>query len=174
MAAIKPINETLQVQVVDMTRYYIERATQLYGRVFAEIPVSFALTGRAAGMYHVQRNKRYIRYNPYIFAKYFDDNLHNTVPHEVAHYVADVLHGIKNIRPHGREWKAIMREFGVEAKIRCDYSLEDIPQRRHRLFTYQCQCREYQVTTRRHNMICRGERYYKCPACHTRLDFSEA
>ncbi len=55
------------------------------------VPVRFELQGRAAGMYRVHKGERVIRYNPYIFSKYFDDSLANTVPHEVAHYITDVL-----------------------------------------------------------------------------------
>lgn len=174
MTTISPINETLKSQVVDKTQYYVELASRLFTKRFAAIPVNFALTGRAAGMYHVNRGSRFIRYNPYIFAKYFDDNLKNTVPHEVAHYIADVVFGIKNIKPHGKEWRAIMASFGVEAKASCHYNLSGIPQRRHRRFQYHCRCRDYEITTRRHNMIVRGERLYRCPLCRQQLRFMQS
>lgn len=169
MTAIEPIDPEQQAVVVNSTRQYIALAGELFGREFQVIPINFNLTGRAAGMYHVNRHERYIRYNPYIFSKYFADNLNQTVPHEVAHYVADMLYGIKNIRPHGKEWQRVMRMFGIEARIYCHYDLQGIPQRRHRRFMYACQCRDYQITTRRHNMILRGERTYQCPACRARI-----
>ncbi len=125
-------------------------------------------------MYHVHGRKRYIRYNPYIFAKYFDDNLQHTVPHEVAHYIADMIYGIKNIKPHGQEWKDIMQQFGIEAKTTCNYDLQGIPQRRHHRFAYQCHCRQYEISTRRHNMIARGQQRYLCPACKADIRSSDA
>ena len=165
MTTIEPINPSLQGRVIDRTQQYIRLASNLFDRPFCCIPVHFGLSGRAAGMYHVQNNQRLIRYNPYLFAKYFDDNLQQTVPHEVAHYIADMLYGIKNIRPHGREWRNIMHRFGVEARTTCDYDLQGIPQRPQRRFAYQCRCRHYEITTRRHNMIRHGQRRYRCPAC---------
>lgn len=173
MTTISPIDQPLQSKVIDSTHQYIRLASKIFGRQFSFIPVHFGLSGRAAGMYHMHRSKRYIRYNPYIFAKYFEDNLQNTVPHEVAHYIADMVHGIKNIKPHGREWQAIMHLFGVEAKTTCSYDLQGIPQRQHRRFAYQCQCRNYEISTRRHNMITRGQRRYHCPACKADIRYSE-
>lgn len=174
MPIIKPIDQYQQSRVLSETQHYINLADQIFNTNLVEIPVNFKLTGRAAGMYHVHCNKRLIRYNPYIFAKYFEDNLQNTVPHEVAHYVADIIYGIKNIRPHGREWQDIMIRFGVEPKKNCNYDLEGIPQRQHRRFQYHCQCRRYEITTRRHNMISRGERLYQCPACKSKITYTES
>ncbi len=162
---IPPIDATLELQVISSAHNYIGLASKIYDRPFSIIPINFKLTGRAAGMYHVQRNSRYIRFNPYIFAKYFADNLQQTVPHEVAHYIADLLYGIRNIKPHGKEWKSIMHQFGAETRATCRYDLQGIPQRQHRRFAYQCRCRQYEISTRRHNMIKRGERRYYCPAC---------
>lgn len=172
--AIEPIEPNLQSQVIANTHQYIGLASTIFDRTFPAIPINFKLTGRAAGMYHVHRNKRFIRYNPYIFAKYFADNLQHTVPHEVAHYIADMVYGIKNIKPHGKEWQDIMQQFGEEAKVTCDYDLQGIPQRRHRRFAYQCTCRDYEISTRRHNMISRGQRRYYCPTCKSDIQYSEA
>lgn len=172
MRLLEPIDINQQSLVMSSTHYYINAAANLFNRQFPLIPVNFKLTGRAAGMYHVHRHKRYIRYNPYLFAKYFDDNLRNTVPHEVAHYIADMVYGINNIKPHGREWRAIMRQFGVEARASCNYDLQGIPHRQHRRFTYQCLCRSYEISTRRHNMIIRGQRCYRCPVCKTDIRYS--
>lgn len=170
---IEPIGPAQQQQVIARTRHCIELAGRIFQQTFAPIPVSFSLSGRAAGMYHVRRRARYIRYNPYIFAKFFDDNLQHTVPHEVAHYIADVLYGIKHIKPHGREWRHIMQALGAEIRVTCDYDLEGIPQRRQRRFAYACRCRTYEITTRRHNMIVRGERRYRCPACRSDIRIAD-
>ena len=169
MQVINPISTDQQSLVINTTNRYIELAGKLYHRQFQMIDVNFNLSGRAAGMYHFQAGYRYIRYNPYIFAKYFDDNLSNTVPHEVAHYIADKVYGIKNIKPHGVEWKTIMEQFEVKPMVRSNYDLDGIPQRQHKKFQYQCSCRNYEITTRRHNMIMRGERRYQCPKCNSIL-----
>ena len=168
---IPPVTKQQQAYVIDRTNHFVDLASQLFNKNFQPVPVNFKLTGRAAGMYHVNNRQRYIRYNPYIFSKYFEDNLQNTVPHEVAHYIADMIYGIRNIRPHGKEWQSIMVDFGCTPKVRCDYNLEGIPQRTQRRFNYQCNCREYEITTRRHNMIQNRQRIYHCPKCHYRIDF---
>lgn len=167
MQYIDPINLQLQEQVTTATREHVLLAAQHYQRDFSDIPVLFNLSGRMAGMYKVDRGKRQIRYNPYLFAKYFADNLATTVPHEVAHYVTDMLHGFRKVKPHGREWQAVMRVFGVEPKVTCDYDLAGIPMRSQRRFDYRCTCRHYALTTRRHNMIQNGERLYQCPDCRS-------
>jgi len=113
---IEPIDAGQQRAVHLATERCLRRAGELCGRDFASIPVTFDLTGRSAGMYRVRHGRRSIRYNPYLFAKYFEDNLAVTVPHEVAHYVTDMLYGLHRVRPHGMEWQAVMRSLGVEPR----------------------------------------------------------
>lgn len=169
--SIDPIAENLQQQVIQQTRHFINTAADYYNRSFSEIPVIFDLTGRAAGMYRVRCGQRVIRYNPYIFAKYYDDNFTETVPHEVAHYVTDVLFGLKSIRPHGAEWKSVMQVFGVAANRTANYDLAGVPKRQHKLFNYSCGCRTFELTSRRHNKVVRGTGQYQCLDCGGKLSF---
>ena len=169
---INPIDQPQQQQVVAATRETIERAGQLFEREFQLPLISFDLSGRAAGMYRVSRWRQEIRYNPYIFGKYFNDNLANTVPHEVAHYLADELFGARNIRPHGTEWQAIMYKLGAEPAVTCRYDLSGIPQRRQRRFDYSCACTTYAISTVRHNRVQRGKGSYQCRQCRQPLVFT--
>lgn len=169
--AIAPIPENLQQQVIQQTRHFIKIASDYYDRSFNEIPVLFDLKGRAAGMYRVRAGQRVIRYNPYIFAKYYSDNLNETIPHEVAHYVTDVLYGLPSIRPHGVEWKSVMQLFGVRANRTANYDLAGLPKRQHQLFNYSCDCRTFELTSRRHNKILRGIGQYQCRDCGGKLTF---
>ena len=127
---VEPIDAGQQQAVRLATESCLRRAGGLCRRDFASIPVSFDLTGRSAGMYRVRNGRRSIRYNAYLFAKYFEDNLAVTVPHEVAHYVTDMLHGLHRVRPHGMEWQAVMRSLGVEPRACADYDLSGVPVRR--------------------------------------------
>lgn len=122
-------------------------------------------------MYRVRNGERVIRYNPFIFAKYFNDNLAQTVPHEVAHYIADMVYGFRNIRPHGQEWKEIMRFFGADTRATSQYDLDGVPMRKFRQFHYQCRCRQHTLTSRRHNRIERNQALYFCNRCGGRLKF---
>ncbi len=169
--AIQPITPALQEQVINKTNHFLQSAGDYYNRHFPEIPVLFDLTGKAAGMYRVKACQRVIRYNPYIFSKYFDDNFSETIPHEVAHYVTDVLYGLKKIRPHGNEWKSVMQVFGVAANRTANYDLTGLPQRNYQKFIYHCGCQNYALTSRRHNKMLRGAGHYLCRDCGGKLLF---
>jgi SprT protein len=166
------IDKTQQEQVIAATHSCIQHAEQLLECELPPLPVAFDLKGRAAGMYRVRNEQRQIRYNPYIFGKYFDDNLANTVPHEVAHYITDMLHGIRNVRPHGTEWQAVMHKLGAEPSVTCHYNLEGIPLRRQRRFSYRCACSSHTISTVRHNRVQRGFGNYVCKRCCKPLVFT--
>ncbi len=169
MKTTLPISIEQQQQVLLATTATLQQVSERLNKTFDPIPVRFNLHGRAAGMYRVAQGGREIRYNPYLFAKYFDDNLANTVPHEVAHYVADLLYGWRSIKPHGVEWQALMRMLGAEPSVTCCYDMEGIPQRRQRRIEYHCGCRSHQLTAIRHNKIQRGQARYLCKECQSPL-----
>lgn len=173
MNPVTPINLEQQQQVIRATEYFIQLASELYDKPFENIPVRFDLRGRAAGMYRIKAREREIRYNPYLFAKYFDDNLANTVPHEVAHYIVDCRFGLRKVRPHGQEWKQLMVQFGVEPHVTCRYDMNGVPQRRQQRFEYRCGCRNHQLTTIRHNKMQRGESRYLCKTCRQPLAWTQ-
>lgn len=169
--SIEPISPALQELVINETNHFIKIAGEYYNRVFREIPVLFDLTGKAAGMYRVKAGQRVIRYNPYVFAKYYDDNFSETIPHEVAHYVTDMLFGLRKIRAHGGEWKSVMQVFGVAANRTANYDLSDLPVRKFKTYVYHCGCQNYDLTSRRHNKILRGTGHYMCRDCGGKLLF---
>lgn len=173
MKILSPITLQQQQQVLQKTASYIHLAVDIYNKNIGQIPVYFDLKGRAAGMYVSEHKNQYIRYNPYIFAKYFEDNLLITVPHEVAHYISDVLYGLRNIKPHGSEWKNIMLSFNTEPNITSDYDLTGIPVRKLQRFEYQCGCRKHQLTAIRHNKVRRGKVSYRCKYCASPVVFCE-
>jgi SprT protein len=165
--SLQPIGERQQQQVLRATYDCLRRAREIYRREFAVIPVTFDLCGRAAGMYRVCGGRRSIRYNPYLFAKYFADSLSATVPHEVAHYVTDILYGMRNIRPHGLEWRAVMCSLGAEPRATGRYDLAGVPVRRQRRYTYRCGCTTHLLSACRHNRLHSGKARYHCRLCGT-------
>jgi len=174
MGIVEPIDAGQQRRVVAATTDCIARAGEVLGRRFAAIPVLFDLTGRAAGMYRVSRGERVIRYNPYIFATDLADNLATTVPHEVAHYVADVVHGRGLVRPHGPEWSAIMAALGADPGRTHAYDLSGVPVRTQRRHPYRCACTTHHLTTRRHYQVLRGAMTYRCRRCGEELTAMDA
>jgi SprT protein len=166
---IEPIGSTEQQRVVTETARYISMAENLYHRQFPLVPVYFDLSGTSAGMFKIKGKENQIRYNPWLFSKYFDKNFASTIPHEVAHYIVHRLHGLHRVRPHGPEWKTVMAAFGADASVTGDFDMSDIPTRQHRRFNYRCDCREHQVSTRRHNAVQRGRARYACRLCNGEL-----
>lgn len=164
---VTELDDYQKAVVVDATGEYVERAESIFERNFSAITVSFDLKGKSAGMYRVKSGHEEIRYNPWIFSKYFDENLSTTVPHEVAHYIVHNVFGNLNVRPHGKEWKSLMQAFDADPSRTCDFDLAGIPVRSYKTFTYRCQCQEHELTTRRHNQIVNKRKIYFCRKCKT-------
>jgi len=165
VSQIPPITEAEQNAVIDETKRYIQLAEKVFGIKCRPINITFDLRGRASGMYRISRWKKEIRFNPFIFAKYYADNYANTIPHEVAHYVSDLIYGLRNIKPHGPEWQSIMHAFDADASVTSNYDLTGIPIKKQKLFNYLCDCREHRITTVRHNRIQRQRYKYYCKYC---------
>lgn len=172
---IQPLTVAQQQQVIAETQFYIRQAEQALKIKSKPVEISFNLKGRSAGMYRVYRHRfrqnREIRYNSHIFSKYFDDNFATTIPHEVAHYISDIIYGLKNIKPHGREWKEIMQLFGANPAVTANYDLSGIPLKKRTLYNYLCDCREHQLSAIRHNRIKNNRGRYYCNHCKSYLRF---
>jgi SprT protein len=183
---ITPIDSAMQQKVTDEVQRYLLMAESLYKQSFAPIEVLFDIKGRVAGMYRVAsaRNRwgglslspphRIIRFNPWLFAKYPEDSWKNTLPHEVAHYLADCLYGLRSIRPHGKEWQRIMLDLGAKPIVRANYDLTGVPTRNMRSYAYYCQCRKVSLSRHRHNKIIRGLQRYRCRDCAAELVLAPA
>lgn len=169
MNAVEPISAEQQQYVCEVTWNYLQILAAKYALQIDPVQISFDLKGRSSGMYVVRGKHRYIRYNPYLFSRYYQESLSTTVPHEVAHYVSDLLYGLGNIRPHGKEWKRLMIDLGAEPRVTGNYSLEGIPVRRQKRFSYRCDCRLHQVSAVRHNRMVRGVAKYYCRQCGSKL-----
>jgi SprT protein len=116
-------------------------------------------------MFRVRGKECEIRYNPWIFARYYEESLGSTVPHEVAHYIVHRLYGLHRVQAHGEEWQAIMAAFGADARVTSNHDLTGIPHRRQRRWLYLCPCQEHHISTRRHNRIIGGKDSYLCRSC---------
>ena len=169
---VEPIAELQQAQVEERTEHFVCQAEGLFSRQFERIPVLFDLAGRTAGMFKMVGRQRCIRYNPWIFAKYFDENLSDTVPHEVAHYIVHEVYGRRRIKPHGPQWQALMSQFGADAGVTFNMDLAGIPQRSQKTHPYRCDCRTHDVSTTRHNRVKRGSGRYQCRFCDGQLVYA--
>lgn len=162
---VQPIGLVEQRQVAQQTEDYILRAEGIFGRRFDRVPVLFDLKGRTAGMFKIIGKHRMIRYNPWIFAKYYEENLRNTVPHEVAHFIVHEAYPRRGVKPHGQQWQDLMARFGADPGVTFDLDLEGVPQRRQRTHRYHCGCQEHVVSTTRHNRAQKRRVSYHCVTC---------
>jgi SprT protein len=169
---VDPINREQRNEVRLETARYITLAEALLGRDFARVPVRFDLRGTTAGMFKADGDSCWIRYNPWIFGKYYRENLADTVPHEVAHYIVHVTRGRRRVKPHGPEWQALMEAFGADPSVTFNLDLSGIPQRRQRTHAYLCACRHHDVSTTRHKRIERGV-VYLCRYCNENLVYAD-
>ncbi len=166
---VEPIGQSQRAKVLEQTQFFIDCAEDIYRVKFPSVSVAFDLSGRTAGMYKVVGRQRCIRYNPWIFAKYFDESFTGTVPHEVAHFAIDQVYGLCRVKPHGMEWQALMAAFGADPGVTFDLDLSGIPQRQQLRHRYFCPCQLHEVSTTRHNRMVRGKAIYHCMRCRGKL-----
>lgn len=153
------------------TRRVTEAAATVTGVDLAPVPVLFDLAGRSAGQFIGRSDHCRIRYNPWIFARYFTENLATTVPHEVAHYAVYRAWPGRRVRPHGPEWQGIMRALDVEPAVTFDLDLSGLPRRQQRRHRYHCGCKEHELSTTRHNRVRAGRARYACLQCRRELQY---
>jgi SprT protein len=137
-------------------------------------PIAFDLTGECAGQVQYQSVRNRItfmrmRFNLMIARRNWDMFVDQTVPHEIAHAVALILHGRNGIG-HGPAWKRIMHAFGKPA-VRChQFDMTEVPVRRQRRFTYRCDCDDgILLSATRHNRMERNRETYLCRQCRQPL-----
>lgn len=163
--------DDIEARVCERTAYWIGRAREITGASQRRLPVPevrLDLRGRAAGQAVFARRswRCHIRLNAALLASHPEEMLAETVPHEVAHVAIYRLYGAK-AKPHGREWKALMQAFGVDASP-C-HAMPVAPSRQLKRFRYLCGCDEPAwLTSIRHKRAQAGTAYV-CRVCHQRL-----
>lgn len=153
----------------------LERAAQcvrLANKTFGvDLPVPkirFSVKGTAWGYYQRRGKKVEIRFNPMLFARYFQEGLQDTVPHEIAHYFVDAMYTGRP-KPHGPEWREVMHVFGIEnPRATSNYDTTGLGVRKQQRIKYRCSCQVHEVSKTRHNRMLRGSKY-QCISCHEEL-----
>nr|WP_146875575.1 SprT-like domain-containing protein [Halovibrio variabilis] len=161
-----PAAELATMPPVDLHQAALVRVEQAWRRCLEVSPglpqptVWFDLRGASAGQAHLGRGG--IRLNPVLLSEnrmaFFDE----VIPHEMAHWlVFHLAHGTR-LKPHGREWKTVMRDlFGLAPSVTHRF---DIRQAQAAPYRYQCGCRTHHFTRRRHTLVVNGRRY-RCRYC---------
>jgi SprT protein len=154
----------LQQQALRQTRLLLAQAAEHYGISSPVVEIRFDLRGKSAGMAsHGAAEGMRIRYNRVLLEENGEDFLRRTVPHEVAHLITRLVFGPR-CRPHGEEWRRVMRFFGADTSRCHGYDTSRARARTLREYPYVCGCRDHSLTSIRHNRARRGQRYL-CRAC---------
>ncbi|MGV6859048.1 MAG: SprT family zinc-dependent metalloprotease [bacterium] len=160
-------------QIVRATRERIDQANAALRLDLPYLEISFDVTGHTWGYYVRRHQHRKIRFNPTMFSQHMDEGLSDTVPHEVAHYVVDTIsQGFKRPKPHGSEWRSVMRLFGItNPRATHKTDVTGIPSRRQRTHRYSCGCQEHSLSTTRHNRVQQKKMLYSCRRCGEPLKY---
>lgn len=158
----------LQREAEALTQQLLASAGDHFRKDTGKVVVRFDLTGKAAGMaIFPPRSAPIIRFNTLLMVENRDDFLKRTVPHEVAHVVARRCFG-KKIKPHGPEWRQVIRLFGAEASRCHNYDVSRSTRRKLQRFSYRCDCRTHELSSIRHNRALQGQTYL-CVNCRQPL-----
>ena len=158
----------LQQRTIDCTWQYLRQAECFYQRRFQLSEIRFDVRGKTAGYFKQLANGyTLINFNHALLKANGESFINRTVPHEVAHLVAHQLHGF-TIRPHGKEWKAVMQLFKADTSRCHEYDVSKLCTRQYKRFKYHCDCQKHYLTSIRHNRVLSGQNYL-CRKCHQPL-----
>ena len=154
-------------KLVAATIQSVAKACEVLGYRVSVPHVVFNLRGITAGMAfsYVEGFTPLIRYNLGLAKENLEAFLDNTVPHEVAHIVANRHFG-KNCG-HKREWQWVMRKvYGIEPKRCHQYDVSAHRIRKTFIHIYKCGCGECRTGTKHHNLIQNApDRRIICSVC---------
>lgn len=136
----------------------LTRINQHYGSQLRLPLIRYNQRGKIAGSARLQLNE--VRLNPTLLLQNQQEFLHQVIPHEVCHLAVYQLYG--RVRPHGPEWQQMMRQvFKLAPHVTHKMDVTDVA---GKTFSYQCGCKQHQLSIRRHNKVLKGTRYL-CRGC---------
>lgn len=121
-----------------LVKLCIQSAEEKYGKL-GTIDIRYDLKGRSAGQAGGRRNRItgenhfYLRFNREAIEKHWDEQVNQTIPHEVAHLVA-FAHPRLGAKNHNYVWQRIDRSLGGTGE-RC-HNMELTPAKRRTVTRY--------------------------------------
>jgi SprT protein len=160
-------DKDIQDLLTEKTKKCFDLANQKLSRSYGYPRVDFDLRGTTAGVAYTLSN--IIKYNLGIAKENLEHFLNTTVPHEVAHIIADRYFGVRCV--HGQKWKMIMRNvFNLEPKRCHSYNVQNHRVRKTKLYLYPCACScGCKVGAKHHNMIQKKVGFFTCRRCRSKL-----
>lgn len=121
--------KSVEALVTEVTLEWYKTGLQKFPQEIHEIYVTYDLGGKTAGTACREDSGRFhIQYNPMIMVENLQEFLNDTVPHEVAHLIADEF--FKEMWPKGVDhsslWKFVMIKFGKNPQRCHDYEVEHL------------------------------------------------
>jgi len=132
----------------------------------------FNLQGTTAGLAYYKANKIHLNHGLLIRNK--QDFLSQTIPHEIAHLVAFRVFGESGIG-HGKEWKFVMRVFGIEPNRCHKYDVSETKRKRtikRYLFSCGCESKLHEITPQQFEKVMQKKCDISCRRCEKKLIFA--
>jgi SprT protein len=151
----------------------IREAAHAFYLQMAALPapqIRLDLRGRAAGQWRFSDGVEILRFNPDAFIQDWHAHFPATVAHEVAHSIVYRRFGLRSVRPHGSQWRAVMAALGFPPIVTHRTPLTG---RRSRVYVYQCKCQSHRLGPRRHHLIKQRGYRYDCTQCGGKLVFHD-
>lgn len=153
---------------------YMRMADDLYTHIdWYEHNITWdtSLKGKTAGTATYKSNKNHrIRLNEQLLMDNFQFFIDDTIPHEIAHIVTFIVWDRK-IRPHGKEWKSVMENFGVTPKRTHSLDITKVA-RNTKKFKWKCDCNTHYVGMRKHKKMMLEHTRYICKRCNTEVTYT--
>lgn len=170
----KALLEAKMIEVLATFENHYKKPMPIPNIVFHELGLTFGTANNALN--RIRLNSELVLRSQ----KHWDDMLNDTLPHEVCHFVAPLIHNNYqhgNYRSHGRSWQECMVVIGLPPK-RCgqmDNETRQAVAKRvvERKYAYKCSCSELHYLTKiRHNRVQTGQyNRLHCRLCKTTLTY---
>ena len=163
--------ELLESLAKELSLDCLQLAAQFFDQDFPVPEIRFDLRGRSAGQYRHARSRlerAVLRFNRTLLVQNPKPFLAEVIAHEVAHLVAYHRYGMR-IKPHGREWKAVMSEvYGLKPSVTHSFEVPESGRLKH-LYYCDCEGRVHRLSSVRHNRITANKSQYLCRDCRATL-----
>jgi SprT protein len=168
------VSKELQLRIESVVLDCLVKAQKHYGESkITKIPeIRYDTKGRAAGQAWYNDGNPFIKINPILLNENVETVINQTVPHEIAHIVADMIWNRINIRPHGREWASVMYLFGKRPNRCHSMDTTSIRMLRHggKEYLYKCNCQTFKFSKTRHTKSLGGV-VYTCKRCKSHVEY---
>jgi len=167
MSLSKEIKDCVEEKISDC----LTIAQKHFKQMFAYPTIVYKNKGTIGGTANV--TSWTVTFNSILLKENVDDFIATTVPHEIAHLITYAVYGYNRrlVKPHGHQWKFVMRVLGVSPDRCHDYDTTNVQKKIKNKFAYKCNCeRPLFVGPVVHRNIQR-DMIYKCRRCKSPLSY---